>query len=271
MNLVCLHEKAEIETFLRRSVALHIYGLGDLDAFFWPGTQWYGLQQDGEIRALALLYIAIRPPVLLALAPQNEMAPLRALLTHLLPLLPEQIYTHLSSGLEEILQTAYHLRSYGLHDKMILTDPTLFQRYLTPDVVRLTPDHLPQIMALYDASYPDHAFDPRMLETRQFFGIWRDDQLASIAGIHVYSPEYRVAAIGNVTTHPRYRNQGLGKAVIASLLQSLMDTVTHIGLNVKSDNHAALRSYQQLGFEHVDTYHEAMLTQKSSGIVIPQV
>lgn len=261
MNLVCLHEKTEIETFLRRHVALHIYGLGDLDAFFWPGTQWYGAQQDGEIRALALLYVAITPPVLLALAPPGELAPLRELLTDLIPLLPSKIYTHLSPGIESALQTAYQFHSHGLHSKMILTDPHRFRRYLTPDVVRLTPTHLPQMMALYDASYPDHAFDPRMLETGQFFGIWRDDQLASIAGIHVYSPEYRVAAIGNVTTHPAYRNQGLGKAVIASLLQSLMETVDHIGLNVKCDNHAAIHSYQQLGFDLIDTYHEIMLTE----------
>ncbi|HNB55321.1 MAG TPA: hypothetical protein PK530_25445, partial [Anaerolineales bacterium] len=71
-----MHDKTEIEAFLRRHIALHIYGLGDLDAFFWPGTQWYGWEQDGEIRALTLLYMAITPPVLLALAPPEELPPL---------------------------------------------------------------------------------------------------------------------------------------------------------------------------------------------------
>ncbi|HNB52115.1 MAG TPA: GNAT family N-acetyltransferase, partial [Anaerolineales bacterium] len=208
---------------------------------------------------LTLLYMAITPPVLLALAPPEELPLLQTLLGQLIPLLPSQVYTHLSPGTEATLQTAYQLHSHGLHYKMILTDPGHFQRYLTSDVVPLTVAHLPQIMALYAASYPDHAFDPRMLETRQFFGLSRDGMLVSIAGIHVYSPEYQVAAIGNVTTHPNYRNQGLGKAVIASLIKSLLGTVNHIGLNVKCDNPAAIRTYQQLGFDIVDTYHEAML------------
>ena len=46
MSLVCLHDKAVIEGFLRRNPLLHIYPLGDLDDFFWPHTTWYGLQ-DG--------------------------------------------------------------------------------------------------------------------------------------------------------------------------------------------------------------------------------
>jgi predicted GNAT family acetyltransferase len=141
---------------------------------------------------------------------------------------------------------------------MSLRDPNRLPTIQNPDVVRLTPDHLPQIMALYESSYPDHAFDPRMLETGQFFGLWKGTQLASIAGIHVYSPQYRVAAIGNVTTLPAYRNQGLGKAVISALARSLLARVDDIGLNVNCDNHAAIHSYQQLGFEVTDTYHEVM-------------
>ncbi|NUM46276.1 MAG: GNAT family N-acetyltransferase [Anaerolineales bacterium] len=260
MTLVTLHDKTEIETFLRGNVALHIYSLGDLDPFFWPYTQWYGFQQGGQLQAVALLYVALSPPVLLALAPPHALDALRALLTRLVPLLPKQVYTHLSLGVEDIFQPAYNLHSHGIHRKMILANPTPLQNYLTPDVVRLTADHLPEIHALYAESYPDHAFDPRMLETRQFFGLWRANRLVSIAGIHVYSPAYRVAAIGNVTTLPAFRNQGLGKAVVATLTRSLLDSVDDIGLNVKEDNRAALHSYQKLGFVVVDSYHEMMAT-----------
>jgi ribosomal protein S18 acetylase RimI-like enzyme len=262
MKVVCLHDKSVIEAFLRQDTALHLYSLGDLDDFFWPYTQWYGIrdQADGQLSALALLYGTHSPPVLLALSSPTGMFALRTLLSCLLPLLPRKVYTHISEGLEEVLSLAFHLESYGIHQKMILTSTSRFSSFNHADVVPLTPENLAEVAALYAASYPDNAFDARMLETGQFFGLREDGLLVSVAGIHVYSPEYRVAAIGNVTTHPQYRNRGYGKAVTAALLRSLADRVDQIGLNVKADNYPAIHSYQQLGFEIVDTYHEIMAT-----------
>ena len=261
MGVICLHDKAEIEAFLRQETALHIYSLGDLDDFFWAYTQWYALQIEGEIQALALLYTALSPPILLALAPPHRLSALRELLTQMLPLLPRQVYTHLSLGAEEVLKPVYQMASYGIHYKMILQDPDQLQNFLNPQAVRVTEDHVSEITALYQASYPGNAFDPRMLDTGQFFGIWEDHLLVSIAGVHVYSPAYRVAAIGNVATHPLYRNRGMGKAVTAALALSLLENVDHIGLNVKADNEPALKSYQQLGFVVVSPYHEMMATR----------
>lgn len=259
---IALHDKREIETFLRKNVALHLYGLGDLDPFFWPFTQWYGWLDGNDLAAMALLYVAISPPVLLALASPDEITPLRGLLTHLIPLLPRKVYTHLSLGTEDLFEAEFDIKSHGIHRKMILPDPSQLTAYLAPEVVRLSPQNHLALATLFAASYPNNAYDQRMLETGQFFGVWRAGELVSVAGIHVYSPEYRVAAIGNVTTHPAYRNHGLGKAVIATLTTSLLEKVDHIGLNVKADNLAAIWTYQKLGFVISDSYHEIMLTAK---------
>ena len=258
MNVICLHDKAEIEAYLRQDVTLNIYSLGDLDDFFWSYTQWYALKVAGEIKALILLYTAQPPPILLALAPPQRIAELREILTQLLPLLPRQIYTHLSLGVEDVLQPGYMVDSYGLHYKMILNDPVRLKKFLNPRVVQVTENQIEEVFSLYDTSYPGNAFDARMLETGQFFGIWDDNQLVSIAGVHVYSPHYRVAAIGNVTTHPLYRNRGYGKAVTAALSLSLLEKVDHIGLNVKQGNQAAINNYHQLGFVVAAAYHEMM-------------
>jgi hypothetical protein len=45
MSMVMLHDKGEIEAFLRRDVSLHIYEIGDLDDVFWPHTTWYALRR----------------------------------------------------------------------------------------------------------------------------------------------------------------------------------------------------------------------------------
>ena len=90
----------------------------------------------------------------------------------------------------------------------------------------------------------------------------RDDKLVSVAGVHVYSEAYKVAALGNITTHPAYRGQGLARIVTARLCRSLLETVDYIGLNVKVDNQSAISLYQRLGFEPVCTYHEYMVEAK---------
>ena len=258
MCVVCLHDKAEIEACLRQDAPLHLYSLGDLDDFFWPYTQWYALKHQGQIHAIVLMYTAFSPPVLLALSPPEKLRDLRVLLKELLPLLPRQVYTHLSLGVEDVFD-AYSQTSFGIHDKMVLKDQAQLQPFVSPRAIRLLPEHLPEIQALYQASYAGNAFDPRMLETGQFYGLWEANQLVSVSGIHVYSPAFRVAAIGNVATHPDYRNRGFAKAVTAALCQSLLEKVDQIGLNVKADNVPAIQSYRRLGFEVCASYHEVML------------
>jgi len=75
----------------------------------------------------------------------------------------------------------------------------------------------------------------------------------------VYSTVYRVAALGNITTHPEYRNQGLGRAVTTKICHSLGEKVDVIGLNVKQDNMAALSLYCSLGFKIFAEYGEFTL------------
>jgi predicted GNAT family acetyltransferase len=115
---------------------------------------------------------------------------------------------------------------------------------------------LDEIMGLFETAYPDNFFEPRMLETKQYCGIRRSGELISVAGVHVYSTHYRVAALGNITTHPDYRGQGLGRILTAGLCKSLLNKIEHIGLNVKADNISAIKCYEKLGFEAVSSFGE---------------
>ena len=101
-----------------------------------------------------------------------------------------------------------------------------------------------------------------MLETGRYYGIRNGRTILSVAGIHVYSPRYRVAVVGNVTTHPDYRGRGLGTAVCARLCKELLQEVDHVGLNVKADNASAIASYMRLGFERIAAYEEFSLKLK---------
>lgn len=257
---ILIHDKRELENFLLKHRQLNFYLLGDLDDFFWPYTSWFALEEDGQISALLLMYSGIRPVTVLAIENKNYSQMLQ-LLEDSLPLLPSSFYAHLSVGLDKVLSAhGYQIKLHGEHYKMALTDTQKLELFDTKDVEQLSVDHLAEILALYKDSYPENWFDPRMLETGQYTGL-RDKkgQLISVAGIHVYSPQYRIAALGNITTHPEFRGQGWAQRVTAGLCILLLHSVDAIGLNVRSDNIPAIQAYQKIGFEVVGTYNEWMV------------
>jgi predicted GNAT family acetyltransferase len=261
MSVVSLHNKSELEAFFRRNTFLNLYAIGDLDNFFWQHTTWYALKKDEQIEQVVLLYSASTLPVLLAIA-QEQDASLSELLNSMLHLLPRQFYAHITSESVGALVQDYHLESHGTYYKMALLDPSSLKQMDASVAERLSLDDLSEIEAFYRISYPDNWFDPRMLETGHYYGIRRDGQLLGVAGVHVYSERFRVAALGNVATHPEHRGQGLGSLVCARLCQELLHTVDHIGLNVRADNVSALVCYERLGFRRIVQYEEIMCSAK---------
>ena len=261
MKAIMLHDKTTIESVLRRQPFLHIYGLGDLDDFFWQYTAWHALKEGETIKQIALFYTGAPLPVLLALseAPMDEMA---ALLQAILHLLPRQVYTHLSGDLAAVFSDVYQVESHGKYYKMALRESARLAEVDTGAVVQLGLSDLDDLLRLYRESYPGNWFDPRMLETGCYYGWRQGADLVAVAGIHVYSPAYKVAALGNITTHPNFRGQGLATTVTAKLCQVLLTQIKHIGLNVKMDNSGAIACYERLGFEQVAVYEECMLTLK---------
>ncbi len=257
---IFIHDKSELEKYLLKNLHINYYHIGDLDDFFWPYTSWLASKENDQVQALVLLYSGVFPVVLLAIENNNPQE-MRALLNASLPIFPKNMYCHLSPGLEEIFKEEYDLVHHGEYNKMGLTHPEKLDLFNTENVVSVGQDNLPEIQELYTASYPGNWFDARMLETGQYVGLRdADSKLISIAGIHVYSPAYKVAALGNITTHPEKRGQGLGTTISAGLCKKLLESVDSIGLNVKADNQAAIHAYEKIGFEKVAVYHEWTLT-----------
>ncbi len=252
-----LADKAELAELLATDTALHLYEIGDLDPFFWPHTRWFG-QRDarGRVGTIALLYSGMDPPTLLALERRN-LGVAESLVAGLSPHLPPRFWAHLSPTLTGQVAARWRCVSTERCLKMVLTDRALLET--TPTVGHpLGPEHLAEVVAFYADSYPGNWFDPRMLATGCYIGIRHAGQLVCAAGVHVYSPSYRVAALGNIATEPTRRGQGLAHQATAQLCQSLLATVDTIGLNVKADNAAAIACYRKLGFEVVAEYEEVM-------------
>lgn len=261
-RIVSLHDRAQIGAFLRQDAPLHLYALGDLDDFFWPHTLWYGLEADGALRQVLLGYLTDSLFVLHALTggPLDE---LRELLGRVQHLLPSRIYAHLTPGADAALTERYHGEPHGLYDKMLLVATELPAPPEDDGVERLDENNLAELLALYAASYPRNWFDPRMLATGHYYGLRVDGALACVAGVHVYSPQQRVAALGNIATRPEARGRGYAGTVTARLCRELLRTVDQVGLNVRADNAAAIACYRRLGFRRVASYEEVDFTLRA--------
>jgi ribosomal protein S18 acetylase RimI-like enzyme len=259
IRTICWHDRDAIAACLRRDPLLHLYAIGDLDDFFWPYTQWYALADGDDIRQVILCYTGA-PLLILHALTSDSPGEMRVLLRSILHLLPRRIYTHLSADLIDVFADDYQIEPHGAYDKMALTDLARLDVVDTSAAVQLTPADLAEIAALYDAAYPGNWFDPRMLETGHYYGVRQDNMLLSVAGVHVYSQRYRVAALGNITTHPAARGRGLATLATAKLCQELRRSVDQIGLNVRADNASAIACYAKLGFTKIGEYGEYALT-----------
>jgi ribosomal protein S18 acetylase RimI-like enzyme len=255
-------EKTVLEEFLKRQKALNAYPLGDLDEPFWSQTEYFAIFDGDEIREIALLYHGMSPPILLAI--QNNAGDwMQTLLKELLPQLPKTVYAHLSAGLLDIFEGRYQAEDHGMHLIMELDAKEAVRSAEVDSVEILNVEDFEALESLYQAAYPGHWFYRYMLENGPYVGI-RDEagQMISAGGTHVYSPQYGVAALGNIVTHPDVRGKGLGKLVSAKLCQLLLDNVDTIGLNVHTDNKAAVTLYQALQFKAIAEYSEITLSAK---------
>lgn len=240
---------------------MHLMELGDLDDLLWPHTSWYTMSQDGPV---ALLYAVGSMPTLLGFARPGQDSALEELAEAMLPVLPRRFLAHLTGSAGKVLESAYDVRPHGTLLRMVLTEPGRAERYPVGPwrPAPLSRDDLPELLDLFEKAYPGNWFDHRMLDTGQYIGVRQAGQLIAVAGVHVHSAVYRVAAIGNVATHPRVRGQGAGGACVAALCRQLGASVDHIGLNVRADNATAIGLYHRLGFTEVTRFTEAAFTAR---------
>jgi ribosomal protein S18 acetylase RimI-like enzyme len=256
MELDIIHNKEEIFKFLARDPELQIFLIGDLDEFFWPKTIWYAARDNNEIKAIALLYVGMIPSTLLTFSNEDDRQAME-LIKMIKPFLPEKLMVHLSPWLLDVFGKENILENYGRHNKMTLKKSP--EDINDKNIRKLTTDNLSEIKELYSIAYPYNWFDTRMLETGKYFGYFHNERLIGIAGIHVYSEEYKVAALGNITTHPDYRGQQIAYKLTTVLCNDLKQKVDIIGLNVKSDNTAAIKCYEKIGFKVISSFDVCLL------------
>lgn len=127
---------------------------------------------------------------------------------------------------------------------------------------RLKPSEIHEVNRLYGIE-GIHGFSASRVRRGVFYGIWKEGKLVAVAGTHVLAPSYGIAHVGNVMTHPDFRNQGLAKICVSSVTGELLETCEDVVLDVESENTPAVRAYTSLGYNDSCAVVEAIGHRKS--------
>lgn len=132
----------------------------------------------------------------------------------------------------------------------------------TGEAVRLRGSDIARINRLYSTESGATTYSPRHIEDGVYYGVLEDGTLASIAGTHVLSRAERLAVVGNVFTHPRFRGRGLATIATGAVTQALLPECPLVTLTVEAENSPAVRVYRRLGYRQECTMHETPLIRR---------
>ncbi len=248
-------DRKKLEAILRRDPIWGGYGLADLDDAVFARTRWLLSDDDGS--AIALIYEFDGHQTVIT---YGEAEPAAVIIGELqiqgtcdlhLPVHHRESVGSLFEGRFE----PYVRMGVPIHDFR----PVLLPRDL--EVKQLGAEHLEEVMALQE-HYPDTAFQPGHLREELYIGGYHDERMVTMAGTHVCSEAYRVAAVGSVVTDPKIRGQGLGTAITSALCCRLLSQVELIVLNVGAENPSAQRVYGKLGFTPACDYFEGIAVRE---------
>lgn len=260
-----IRDRNLLETFFRSDAATHIYPIADLDAFFWPATTWYAWVEGNRVDAVCLVLRQLSPAVVYAICPPAHEASQR-LLDGVRELLPRRFFANLSFDLLENLRPQYAIRSEQRFQKMFLPGDASLPRVKT-DLEVLGPADFEELKDFYfeldgSTGAGERVFEPFMLDMGPYLAIRESGRLIAVGGVHLVSRHYRVAALGNIATHPTWRGKGLAYSITLALCQRLRSEVELIGLNVMTANTAAVRCYEKIGFRTLCEYAEGILERR---------
>ena len=120
-------------------------------------------------------------------------------------------------------------------------------------IVPMTPDHLPEVMAIDAQCYPmpwsREVYEAELARTNdRYYVIARPDQVVGHAGVAFEADE---AHITTVTVAPDCRGQGIGARLFLALALAARRRNTSLALEVAADNPSAQSLYRRFGLAPV--------------------
>jgi ribosomal protein S18 acetylase RimI-like enzyme len=265
-----LNDKEKILAFLQQDRTYAAYAIGDLEPSLFAQCQWFGAENDGQVKALALFFTGLQPPALFIMGDTDGLASILAS-----ALQPERAYFTCRAEHLPVVEASYVLDEIEEMFRMAIA-PADFRPVSGP-ATKLDLSHLDALRQLYRLGGGD-AFAPYQLRDGVYWGVATDGQLISAAGTHLVSPTFGVAAVGNIFTHPNHRRRGYATTCTSHVVEELLALRQDFGelsraaqdraqgldivLNVNRENTEAISIYEKLGFRRHCPYIEVIGNRK---------
>jgi len=249
-----LSDKEQILAFLQQDRIYAAYAIGDLEPGLFAQSQWFGAKDDGKTQSLALFFTGLQPPALFTMGDGDGVAAILAS-----ALQPDQAYFTCRAEHLPVVEASYALDEVEEMFRMAIATAD-FRRVPGP-TIKLDVSHLDALRQLYRLGGGD-AFAPYQLRDGVYYGVEVSGQLVSVAGTHLVSPAFGVAAVGNIFTHPNRRRRGYATACTSHVVEELLNQGLDVVLNVNRENAEAIRIYEKLGFRRHCPYIEVIGNRK---------
>ena len=249
-----LSDPAAIRRLLEPQRAYTAYALAQLDPRMFPRNKWY---RSAGPNGQALL-VHSKSPLGNALFALGDATALDAVLS----LHPGPRFAFGSLMLEHkaIVRKYFLMTRPQVMLRMTVESDTF--RPVGADAQRLATSDIAAVNRLYSMEGGLTAYRTEHLDDAVYYGIYEGRNLISIAGTHVVSGAERIAVVGNVFTHPRYRGQGLATATTGAVTAHLLADCDLVALTVEEENAAAVAIYSSLGYETKGKLHETPVVRK---------
>ncbi|MDI6858792.1 MAG: GNAT family N-acetyltransferase [Dehalococcoidia bacterium] len=258
-----LEERDEIRRRLEEERIYAAYALAQLEAGAFERSEWWLSRGDGGEALLmhskaglgnALVALGDAPALAAALSlhpgPQNTFATFR--LEHL-----------------DVMRRCFILAQSEPMARMVVTRdafeaaPTLEAEADGALVVRrLDERDIGRVNRLYRSEGSHMEYRAHHLRGNVYFGLFEDGRLVSVAGTHSIARESGIAVVGNVFTHPLYRDRHYGLRVTSAVTEALLETCPEVALTVHPENAPAVRAYARLGYQQDCEMIEAGASRK---------
>lgn len=254
-----LTDKRRILEFLETDRLYAAYAIGDLETELFAHCTWVGAEAGERLRALALRFSGLGSPVLFLM---GDTEGLRAILEG--ATYPERVYLTCRPAHLPMTRAFYQWDRTAAMWRMALKAACFRPGARMGAGIRLTSPHIDQMTRLF-ALGGGGAFSPTQVAQGVFYGVLAADQLVAVAGTHLVSPAYGVAAVGNVFTHPDHRGRGYGTATTGAVVAELLQRgIRDIVINVSQENAVAVRIYERLGFKRYCPFLEGPVSPSAS-------
>ncbi|MGB2695075.1 MAG: GNAT family N-acetyltransferase [Dehalococcoidia bacterium] len=251
-------DRDELRRILTPYRAYAAYALGQLRPDLFAQSEWW-VARGAHGQALLLHSKGGLGNALFALGTVDG-------LEALLRLHPGPNQTFLTCQLHQLEQVRRH---YVLSERQsvlrLLADRESF-RPVVGETRRLAGSDARRINQLYRLEGTPAFYTARNVDEAVYYGAFRHGRLAAVAGTHVVAPDEGIAVVGNVFTHPKFRNQGLGTLVTSAVTEHLLRTCREAVLSVNPRNTPALLAYQRLGYREAGRMIEGTAARRGIGL-----